>query len=221
MPWHTNRIVLIEIGAALAAAAAARAKIAADIVLLAQTEVGEVREGSRRRLLDHAAQAQPRGLGAGARACAGRARAHCAALVAAEPHEHERAAGPWHAEWDALSEALANAGGAVAAVAEALAGLAGQHRSHAREPRPDRRADHGRAGRVCRRRERRPGARPTGWWPVAAERSEEEDGVSFRQALADIPQLGLSPEQIDARSIPPVGLEPAAALVDRVLKDEP
>jgi len=61
--------------------------------------------------------------------CATRARA-CARLVhanasvlAALDHEHERAAGAWHAEWAALSEALAQAGGAAAAIRECLEGL--------------------------------------------------------------------------------------------------
>ena len=56
-------------------------------------------------------------------ACAAKARRDAGALIAAEPHEHERAAGAWHAEWDALTGALEATGGAVAAVAEALAGL--------------------------------------------------------------------------------------------------
>ena len=37
--------------------------------------------------------------------------------------EHERALGGWHAEWDALSRALALTGGAAAAVADLLEGL--------------------------------------------------------------------------------------------------
>jgi 3-carboxy-cis,cis-muconate cycloisomerase len=37
--------------------------------------------------------------------------------------EHERAIGAWHAEWEALSDALALTGGAAAAVREATEGL--------------------------------------------------------------------------------------------------
>jgi 3-carboxy-cis,cis-muconate cycloisomerase len=37
--------------------------------------------------------------------------------------EHERAAGAWHAEWEALSDALALTGGATAAVREVTEGL--------------------------------------------------------------------------------------------------
>ena len=44
-------------------------------------------------------------------------------LLAAMEHEHERAAGAWHAEWKALSDALAYTGGAAAAVRATLEGL--------------------------------------------------------------------------------------------------
>jgi adenylosuccinate lyase len=38
-------------------------------------------------------------------------------------YELERAAGAWHAEWNALSEALALAGGSAAAIRDSLDGL--------------------------------------------------------------------------------------------------
>ena len=59
LPWHTDRQRLAELGAALTASAGAAAKVGRDIVLLAQTEVGEAGRGGRRGLLDHAAEAEP------------------------------------------------------------------------------------------------------------------------------------------------------------------
>ena len=44
-------------------------------------------------------------------------------LQSAMVQEHERAAGAWHSEWEALSDALALTGGAAAAVREATEGL--------------------------------------------------------------------------------------------------
>ena len=44
-------------------------------------------------------------------------------LTAALVQEHERALGSWQSEWGALSDALAYAGGAAAAVRETLDGL--------------------------------------------------------------------------------------------------
>ena len=46
-----------------------------------------------------------------------------AGVLAAGEHEHERAAGAWHAEWTALTETLAHTGGAAAAIRECLDGL--------------------------------------------------------------------------------------------------
>src|SRR4051794_33802532 len=45
LPWHTARGRVVELAAALGEAAGAAAKPARDVVLLAQTEVAEVREG--------------------------------------------------------------------------------------------------------------------------------------------------------------------------------
>src|SRR5436305_2201904 len=45
LPWHTIRAPVAELGTSLAAVAGIAAKIAQDVVLLAQTEIAEVREG--------------------------------------------------------------------------------------------------------------------------------------------------------------------------------
>jgi 3-carboxy-cis,cis-muconate cycloisomerase len=125
LPWHTQRLPVAELGAALALAAGAVEKIALDIVLLAQTEVGEVAEpaGAGRggsSTLPH--KRNPVG-SALARACARAMRGAAAVLLGAMAGEHERAAGAWHSEWAALTDALALTGGAAAAMAEALDGL--------------------------------------------------------------------------------------------------
>jgi 3-carboxy-cis,cis-muconate cycloisomerase len=53
------------------------------------------------------------------RACAEHVRAAAGLLLGLE-HEHERAAGAWQAEWKALSDALAFAGGAASSLRETL-----------------------------------------------------------------------------------------------------
>ena len=45
LPWHTSRLRVLDLAAALAAAAAAVGKIARDVTLLAQPEVAEAHEG--------------------------------------------------------------------------------------------------------------------------------------------------------------------------------
>jgi 3-carboxy-cis,cis-muconate cycloisomerase len=121
VPWHTDRSRIAELAAALELACGAVSKIATDVVLLAQTEVGEVRESGggvsstmpqkRNPIRSTLAIACARGAGAAASLLRGRA------------HEHERAAGAWHTEWSALSDALALTGGAAAAARELLEGL--------------------------------------------------------------------------------------------------
>jgi 3-carboxy-cis,cis-muconate cycloisomerase len=123
LPWHTNRVRMAELGAALDIASGAVGKAALDVLLLAQTEVGEVREGGE----GGASTAMPQkrnAVGAmRARAAAELAHAHASVLTGALVQEHERAAGAWQAEWDALSGVLLYAGGAAAALAGSLEGL--------------------------------------------------------------------------------------------------
>jgi 3-carboxy-cis,cis-muconate cycloisomerase len=46
LPWHTDRLRIIDLGVALARVTAALGKIARDVTLLAQAEIGEISEGS-------------------------------------------------------------------------------------------------------------------------------------------------------------------------------
>ena len=122
VPWHTNRTRIAELGAALDVCAGVLAKIGLDLTLLAQTEVGEVRErdGGGSSTLP---QKRNPVRAIFARACAQLVSGHASVLSRALVQEHERAAGAWHAEWAALSGALAYTGGAAAAIADAVAGL--------------------------------------------------------------------------------------------------
>ena len=122
VPWHTNRVRIAELGASLAVAAGALAKIGLDIALLAQTEVGEVAEAEGGVSSTMPQKRNPVG-SALAIACARQVAAQASVLTAALAQEHERAAGGWHSEWPALTAALAYAGGAADGARRALAGL--------------------------------------------------------------------------------------------------
>lgn len=121
IPWHTNRTPVAELAAALDGAARAASKIGLDVVLLAQTELGEVseREGGGSSTMP---QKQNPVHAVLARACARFVHAQVGLLTDGD-YELGRAAGAWHAEWSALSDALAHAGGAVAGARECLEGL--------------------------------------------------------------------------------------------------
>jgi 3-carboxy-cis,cis-muconate cycloisomerase len=126
LPWHTSRLRITELAAALAGACAAAGKIARDVTLLAQNEVAEVREGA----------AQPGRGGSSAMphkqnpvaaiavlGCARQAPGLLATLTASAEQEHQRAAGAWHAEWQPLTRLLQLTASAAAWCAELLAGL--------------------------------------------------------------------------------------------------
>jgi 3-carboxy-cis,cis-muconate cycloisomerase len=123
LPWHTTRAPVAELGTSLAAAAGIAAKIAQDVVLLAQTEVAEVREGGDGGISSTMPHKRNPIAAVLALACERHARASAAVLIESMVAEHERAAGAWHAEWHALATALAAAGGAVSAVRRSLESL--------------------------------------------------------------------------------------------------
>jgi 3-carboxy-cis,cis-muconate cycloisomerase len=121
-PWHTNRVRIAELGSTLAVASGAVAKIALDVGLMSQTEVGEVAEAGAGASSTMPQKRNPVG-SALAIACARQTHAQASVLTAALPQEHERALGAWHSEWPALSAALAYAGGTADATRGALDGL--------------------------------------------------------------------------------------------------
>jgi 3-carboxy-cis,cis-muconate cycloisomerase len=120
VPWHAIRGPVAELAGALGVVAGAAGKIGLDVVLLAQDEVGEVRvpAGGGSSTMPHKRNPVD---AVRARACA--LRAHALVATFTGEHEHERAAGAWHAEWQPLGDLLALAGGAVAAARAAVEGL--------------------------------------------------------------------------------------------------
>ena len=157
LPWHTERSRIAGLAAGLGTACGAIAKAAGDVVLLAQTEVGEVRETAPGRSSSMPHKRNPVAA-VSARACARQAPGLVATLLACMEQEHERAAGAWHAEWAPLRALLVATGSAAVWLRTCLGGLQVDTRAHARQP-PRVRRERGRE----RRRARRPRAlRPAG-----------------------------------------------------------
>jgi 3-carboxy-cis,cis-muconate cycloisomerase len=124
VPWHTVRLPIADLAGALGAAAGVVATVAVDVVLLAQTEVGEVSEGGDTRGGSSAMPHKRNPVAAiSARACARRAPGQVATLLSAMEQEHERAAGAWHSEWPTLTGLLSTVGSAASWLAESLSGL--------------------------------------------------------------------------------------------------
>lgn len=122
LPWHTDRTRIAQLAGALATACGTAGKIARDVTLLAQSEVAEVAEAA-----PGGSSAMPHKRNPVAAvsvlAAAAQAPGLAATLYAAMVHEHERAAGAWHAEWRPLRELLVCTGSAAAWLRQCLTGL--------------------------------------------------------------------------------------------------
>jgi 3-carboxy-cis,cis-muconate cycloisomerase len=123
LPWHTERLRLIDAATALARVTAATGKIARDVTLLAQNEVGEAGEGPGRggsSAMPHKSNpvASIAILG-----CARQVPGLLATLLASAEQSHQRAAGAWHAEWEPFTATLNLASSAASWTNELLSGL--------------------------------------------------------------------------------------------------
>ena len=125
VPWHTDRSRIAEIGGVLSLVAGVLGKISQDVILMAQTEVGEVAEPAGEGRGGSSTLPHKRNpiLSVTAAASVRRVLDLSHTLYSAMVGEHERAIGAWHSEWEALSDALALTGGAAVAVREVTEGL--------------------------------------------------------------------------------------------------
>src|SRR5207245_3088835 len=100
LPWHTERDRIAGIAATLGIVAGAMAKIAGDVVLLAQTEVGEAAEGAAPGKGGSSAMPQKHNPVDAINAIASTRLAvgEVSVILSAMAQEHERAAGGWQAE---------------------------------------------------------------------------------------------------------------------------
>ncbi len=117
LPWQAIRVRPAALAAALATLAGVVGKIARDVTLLAQQEVGEVRErdddGQRGGSSSMAHKHNPVAA-VSALACSKRIPGLVATIFATMEQEHERAAGAWQAEWGTQRELLMLTGSATA-----------------------------------------------------------------------------------------------------------
>jgi 3-carboxy-cis,cis-muconate cycloisomerase len=124
-PWHAHRDRLAALVAACGVQCGSLGKMARDIALLMQSEVGEVSEpvGEGRggsSTMPHKRNPIACSL---ALAAAHRAPSLVAAFLSSMVQEHERGVGGWHAEWPSITAIVQATGLAVASMAEAVEGL--------------------------------------------------------------------------------------------------
>jgi 3-carboxy-cis,cis-muconate cycloisomerase len=118
-PWHTQRDALVALGCAVGVLVGSAGKLAQDLALMAQGEVGELSEGAAG---GSSAMPHKRNPVAALQAIAAAARVpqRVAALLATMAQPHERGLGTWQAEgaeWVALLDA---AHAALRALADAV-----------------------------------------------------------------------------------------------------
>ncbi|MES2530651.1 MAG: 3-carboxy-cis,cis-muconate cycloisomerase [Pseudomonadota bacterium] len=123
--WHTQRDEWVALGCELGLLAGSLGKIALDISLMGQYEVGELAEPSEPGRGGSSAMPHKRNPVASmvALAAAHRAPQRVAALLAAMPQQHERALGAWQAELAEWPQLWMAAHGSLHALAGALPGL--------------------------------------------------------------------------------------------------
>jgi 3-carboxy-cis,cis-muconate cycloisomerase len=125
VPWHVHRDRVAEIATTLGLLVGTLGKVARDITLMMQTEVGEAFEPSApgkggSSTLPH--KRNPVG-SAAVLAAAVRVPGLVSVMLSAMVQEHERGLGNWHAEWETLPEICVLASGALAHMTDVLTGL--------------------------------------------------------------------------------------------------
>jgi 3-carboxy-cis,cis-muconate cycloisomerase len=124
--WHTRRTPVVGVATAMTVTGATCGKIAADLLLMSQTEVGEAREGTRGGSSAMAHKSNP--TQSVLVASAARQLPGLASIVASSAApEQERPAGAWHAEWQPLRTMLRLAGGAAERTAVLLPEVSFDH----------------------------------------------------------------------------------------------
>ncbi|WP_248322063.1 3-carboxy-cis,cis-muconate cycloisomerase [Caballeronia sp. Sq4a] len=125
LPWHTQRDRIAEAASFFGMLTGTLGKVARDISLMMQTELGEVAEPSAAgkggsSTMPH--KRNPVGCAAVLTA-ATRAPNLVATIFAGMVQEHERALGGWQAEWEALPDLARLTAGALANVKDIVPGL--------------------------------------------------------------------------------------------------
>lgn len=220
LPWQTDRSRMVELSGALVVAAAAAAKVALDVVLLSQAEVGEAQESNEPGHGGSSTMPHKRNPVTSVLVLAGWRRAQGAAstLSACAVQDHERAAtGGWHAEWQSLCDLLCAAGGCTFGAREVLESL------HVDVGRLERNVE-ATGGSVMAERVTLDLAADLGREAAAeivtgATASAVESGRTLREVLGSIPDVAgrRSPAELDALFDPSGYLGSAPALIDRVL----
>src|SRR5438477_8565110 len=123
--WHTLRDTIAEVGCFLGLVTGTLGKLALDVKLMMQTEVGEAYEPFAHGRGSSSTMPQKRNPISSCyiHACASVVRQQVAALLDAMLADHERSTGPWEIEWISLPEAFLLSAGALGQARSIVGGL--------------------------------------------------------------------------------------------------
>jgi 3-carboxy-cis,cis-muconate cycloisomerase len=219
LPWHGERDRVAEIASGLGIVAGAMGKIANDVILLSQTEVGEAQEATapgkggsstlphKRNPVDTIAAV------AAARLALGLVPVVLASLI----QEHERAVGGWQSEWAALPDLFRATAGAVERVRLTVQGL----EVNAERMRANLDITRGllMAESLSMALASRLGRQAAHHVVQAASKAAVERGADLRTVVLDDQQISsaLSPEEIDRALDPSAYLGSSDVFVERAL----
>jgi len=221
LPWHTDRQPIHALGSAMDAVAVAAEKVALDIALLTQTEVGELAEPAEAGVGESSSMPHKRNPVGCARIRAAARQIHAALSVLSNAGAQplERGLGEWHAEWAPMLDAVLLLEGALETLRHLLSGLEVHDHAMARnleitggaimaEP----------AARVLQSVLATDDARR-----VAREASESarRDGVTYAEALLDHEKVagsGIDAEALRQAVRPESYIGSSRCLVERVIE---
>jgi len=217
--WHSIRDGFAEVTGWLALVAASLGKIGYDIMLMMQTETGEVLEPSQPGRGASSTMPQKRNpIGSELMLAAAKiVREQHSLMLDAMVQDHERATGQWHVEWQALPTAFIVCSGGLRAAREVLEGL---------EVRPERmRQVLGATGGLIVAEAVMMGLAPKLGRQVAHDvvydccRAALKDGTPFLDALAAEPRIAAAMDRAAlAKLVDPANyLGAAPAMVRRLL----
>lgn len=222
LPWHAQRERLVALATTLGLVAGSLSKIARDLALMGQTEIGEAYEAPAAGRGGSSTMPHKRNpvSASVALAAASRAPGLVATMLGSMGQEHERGLGGWQAEWETLPELVRIVGGSARSIAAALSNLVVDHERM--------RANLGVTGGLVQAEAvsatlgSRLGKAKAHELIEAACRRSIAERLPLKTVLAEDPQVSryLSPDEIEVLMMPEAYLGVAAALVEQVLSKE-
>jgi len=223
LPWHTDRVRPAQLASALCLVAGVAAKIAQDVVLLSQTEVGELSEPESDGAGGSSAMPQKRNAAGSVAIVASyrRIAGLASVILGGMAQELERATGDWQAEWTTLTAMLRLSGGVTNRLCYLLDGLQVDKASMSANLSLTRGAVM--AERVALELSRRQGRGPARRTVEEASRRSAANSTGLRDELANDPQASrlLGSAGLDELFEPATYLGATQELIDRALALRP